>query len=133
MSIERALERLYEEPRFRDELDDEPARVLLGWAEQQVMKLHERAADADQFDAQFKQFRSLLVKLNRFVGQRDAMDAAARQAELTAIAADARALGATIDPAQVTSLSDRLAALDTTNAVTQLTALCTPRQQPPRS
>lgn len=72
--IQSEKERLYESSSLRDDLPDEPARVLLEWGEGQVDRL---AQDyPDEFEQKARFLRQVIKNINRFVGQREYNDAA---------------------------------------------------------
>jgi hypothetical protein len=72
--LQAELERLYESPALREDLEDREAEVLLKWAETQVARL--AAQDTPDFEQQCRFLRQMVKGINRFVGQREFEDAA---------------------------------------------------------
>ncbi|MGB1287244.1 MAG: hypothetical protein ACPG7F_11965 [Aggregatilineales bacterium] len=68
--IEAEQQRLYESGALRDDLNDDEAKVLLQWGEEQVVRLSEQVSD-DDFEKQCRFLRQLIKSINRFVGQRE--------------------------------------------------------------
>lgn len=70
ISLEEAVTRLYENESLTDELDDQPAALLLQWAESQVSQLVTQYRDDDAFEEAFKALRLLVRSMTRYVARR---------------------------------------------------------------
>ncbi len=95
-AIREQIEKIYGSTALRDELMDAEASVLLGWGEQQVMRL---AHGADDFERDCRMLRQLIKHINRFVGQREFNDADGQRAylEKIVIAGDRAGYPVTVD------------------------------------
>lgn len=125
MNLQNAINQIYEEPDYRDELRDDQAQALLSWAEGQIARLSSAAAADSQFDAMFESFRGLLKGMNRFAGRRGEMDAAARADKLNALRDLAANFGVSITDEQISQYLAALDQLDDAGVVTALTQLFT--------
>lgn len=129
--IQRAVERLYEDPSLRDELIDDEASVLLGWAEDQTIRLAESVPDEAQFDQQFTILRKMITAVNRFIGYRNSMSDSDRQTRLNEIADAARSLGCPVPSEALAAYNRQVGALDNVAAIRSLTALIAPSKGAP--
>ncbi len=73
INVKDAIIRLYDDSSLTDELTDEPAKVLLKWAETQLPKLAERYTEEESFEDAFKTLRGLMKGINRLTGQRETL------------------------------------------------------------
>ena len=73
INVENAVIRLYENEGLTDALDDQPAKLLLQWAESQISTMADRHDNEETFEETFKQLRFLVRAINRFAAQRDSM------------------------------------------------------------
>ncbi|MBC7870750.1 MAG: hypothetical protein H7Y09_07905 [Chitinophagaceae bacterium] len=73
INVKDAIIRLYDDSSLTDELTDEPAKVLLKWAETQLPKLAERYYEEETFEDAFKTLRGLMKGMGRLTGQRETM------------------------------------------------------------
>lgn len=74
IDLETATTRLYEDPSITEDLIDEEAQLLLGWAAQRLPDLIARAPDEVTFDESFAALRQIVKGLNRLIGQRETID-----------------------------------------------------------
>ena len=79
--LKEAIQELYESSAVRDDLNDDEAQRLLQWGEQQIRACAATTHDED-FDQQCRYVRQLMKGINRFVGQREFMDAPYEQEQL---------------------------------------------------
>lgn len=128
MNLESALMRIYEEPAYRDELPDAEAQILLTWAEGQITRLMESAADEGEFDTRYESFRGLLKTMNRLAGRRAEMDAASLGERLRTMRDAAAQMGVSISDEQIEGALAALTTLDDAGAVQALTTLFTPAE-----
>jgi hypothetical protein len=63
------IEQLYEDEALTDALTDQEAKVLLGWAEQQLRSLSPLQAKPDKLDSAARQLRRMIRTINQFMGQ----------------------------------------------------------------
>jgi hypothetical protein len=99
--LDRALERMYGELGLTDELTDDEAEILLRWGENAVTQLDAATDDEETFDAQFKQVRRLMKRVNRFVGAHADYDPAEAQEKLAKLRENAAELHITLDDARL--------------------------------
>ena len=81
--IQSEREQLYESSALRDDIFDDEASLLLAWGEQQVIRL---AGQDGEFEQLCRFLRQLLKHINRFVGQREFLDAAGQQKYMEQVA-----------------------------------------------
>ncbi len=81
---EGALQRLYDDPGWREDLNDAEAGALLKWAEARLNQPEAQAAESP--DTRVEQIHSLLKRINRFVGKRDQLSQEEQQHILDEIA-----------------------------------------------
>lgn len=96
-----AVMRLYESADLRDELTDEEAENLLKWAEGEIVRLDQFAADDEVFDAQVVTLMDLIKGVNRYAGRQGQVSPQAVDPLPADIAAKASALGRPASPEQV--------------------------------
>lgn len=70
--IQNAQQELYEVASIRDDLDDDEASVLLKWGEQQIARIAQETPE--NFAQRVRFLRTLMQRINRFVGQRPYLD-----------------------------------------------------------
>lgn len=101
--IQSAMERLYEDMSLRDELTDDEANALLQWGEEEITRLANDSANADEsaFDNAMSNLRKVLGGLNRIVGRGPDMPAEQQAAAAQAVAASAQALGYSVSSGDV--------------------------------
>lgn len=121
MSVEAALQALYEDASLRDELRDDEANELLKWAEAELVKLE--GADEAVFDEKVGELRRLIRGMNRFVGRRADLSAQAGDESLAHLSQHADALGYALSPDQLAQFAANAAALDGVSAVQALARL----------
>jgi|GEM_PF-3934214 len=102
--IQSAMERLYEDMSLRDELTDDEANALLKWGEEEITRLANDSANADEsaFDNAMSSLRKVLGGLNRIVGRGADMPAEQQTAAAQEVAASAQVLGYTVSAGDVT-------------------------------
>jgi hypothetical protein len=64
------IEQLYEDEALTDSLTDQEAKILLGWAEQQLRSLSPLEAKPDKLDSATRQLRRVLRTINQLMGQK---------------------------------------------------------------
>jgi len=64
------IEQLYEDEALTDSLTDQEAKILLGWAEQQLRSLTPLQAKPDQLDGAARQLRRVVRTINQLMGQK---------------------------------------------------------------
>ena len=101
--IQSAMERLYEDMSLRDELTDDEANALLKWGEEEITRLANDSANADEsaFDNAMSNLRKVLGGLNRIVGRGPDMPAEQQAAAAQVVAASAQALGYSVSSSDV--------------------------------
>lgn len=105
ISMESAITRLYDNEGLTDELDDQPAKLLLQWAESQLALMVNRHTNEEAFEDAFKSLRLLVRSMNRFAARRDSMAAdEQRNYVQRRIIERAQAMGFTTQAARVESL-----------------------------
>lgn len=70
--IQNAQQELYEVASIRDDLDDDEAAVLLKWGEGQIARIAQETPE--NFAQRVRFLRTLMQRINRFVGQRPYLD-----------------------------------------------------------
>ncbi len=81
---EGALQRLYDDPGWREDLNDAEAGALLKWAEARLNQPEAQAADSPE--TRIEQIHTLLKRINRLVGRRDQLSQEEQQRILDDIA-----------------------------------------------
>ncbi len=123
-NIERQIQQLYEVASLTDELRDEAAKILLQWGEEQIQWLAMGGMVEGDFEDNCGDLRSLVRRINRFVGRHSGMNPDERREAMDKIVGAALNLGYTVhvpdlvgymqQPAtdnQVESLQDLIALL----------------------
>jgi hypothetical protein len=123
----RAIQQLYEDTDSRDELSDDEANVLLQWGEGQLKALGAKGLDDAAFDEQFAHLRGVLKSINRYTGLRAYKTPEELTAMLNELAANAQALGAEVQAAQL-DVPQAQGAADNIALIQTLTSLVTPGQ-----
>ncbi|MCU0497268.1 MAG: hypothetical protein MUF87_07960 [Anaerolineae bacterium] len=74
IDLETATTRLYEDPSITEDLIDEEAQLLLGWAAARLPDLIAHAPDELTFDESFGALRQIVKGVNRLIGQQESID-----------------------------------------------------------
>lgn len=123
ITLEEAIQRLYDDASLTDELTDGPAQTLLSWAEGALSPLVERHADESPFEAAFKALRILTKTINRLTWERMDLDADGLRERLSQLADQSQPLGYTLDQARADAFISQQESLDEAQAVTALIGL----------
>lgn len=126
ITLEEAIQRLYDDASLTDELTDGPAQTLLQWAEGALSPLVERYADENPFEAAFKALRILTKAINRLTWERMDLDDDGLRERLNQLADQSQSLGYTIDQARADAFISQQQDLDEAQAVTALIGLFAP-------
>lgn len=121
------LQKLYDDERLTDELQDEVAQTLLAWAQAEYTRLMETHTDKTQLETQLKRVRRAMRAVNRLMRDRLAGDEKALQKKITRFVDILSEIGHMIPEEAVTTLREQQAELEPITLVQRLTTLHLPQ------
>jgi hypothetical protein len=82
-----ALQRLYEDTGWREDLIDSEANALLKWAENKLLAFDAQSTDAIDFETRVNTIRRVMVQIDKLVARQARMTPEERQSMLDSLAA----------------------------------------------